>query len=254
MILAVLVRQNYVVLMLFVFALGYLERYGYELSSRSVWQHLRRGWVFLVGFAAFVAFVAVNRGVAVGDRQMHTPFRLYLGNLYFSLFLGGMILLPLHVAHLSRIALLVRNQPWIVVLVVAIAGLYAATFEVTHPYNLNMSLSFVHNHVLAWATASPLHKAIFFLPMTWAILSFAVTPLARPSFYLLYPTWVLLVTPHWMIEQRYALPCLVLFLLLRRRETWFTETLLLIWFLMLSTWSMAITSGLLYVGGDRGFL
>jgi hypothetical protein len=239
----VLMRQPQVIWALFVLFLPYVDEHGWKLEPRAVARHLARGWVFLVGFAAFALFVVVNRGVALGDRPHH-PIGLYTENVFLGLFLCAAVFLPLHVANLGRIVSVLHRQPeWIVVL----AGLFCVywfTFHADHPYNnLRPPDPFLRNWLLVWLEASALHRVLFFVPVAWAFLSLVVTRLQKPAFALLYPCAVLFLAPSWLVEPRYAIPFLVLFLVLREGQPLVTEIASLGWCVLLS--------GLLLVGTAR---
>jgi len=58
-----------------------------------------------------------------------------------------------------------------------------------------------------------------FIPMAWALCSLCVTPLQRRSFYYLYPVTVAALLPVSLIEQRYFIVPVVLFMLVKKRES-----------------------------------
>jgi len=215
-ILSVVVRQNQIVWLLFVFLLIYLIENGYFMNREAVKNHLRRSWIFLMGFAAFVFFVVVNHGVAIGDRKMHPPYTFHLGNVYFSLFLFLLVFLPLHLANAQKVCALIRRNPWVLAALGLLLSIYLPTFNDTHPYNFVHG--FLRNVVLEFATLELWTKLFFFVSIAYTILSIAVTPLKKPAFYLIYPFWILTLVPAWLIEERYYLVAFSLFLLFRERQ------------------------------------
>ena len=58
-----------------------------------------------------------------------------------------------------------------------------------------------------------------FLPIGYSILSLCVTPLARRSFYLLYPFTLLYFVPNAVIEIRYGFIPYALFLLFKEKDS-----------------------------------
>lgn len=228
----VLIRQTHVVCMLFAFLLPYVRTHGWRVEMAAVIGHLRRGWLFLLGFAGFAAFVIVNKGVAIGDREYHPAFTLHAGNILFALFVVCVVFLPLHAANLPRIARLLRERPW---WLLAVAGgvcffLFGANFD--HPYN-----DWDHclrNKVLNRVEDSALYRAVFAAGVVLALLSLAVTELRDRSFTLLYPIAVLSLAPAWLVDPRYTIPALALFALFRARQSWALEWAILGWCALLS--------------------
>ena len=227
-----LVRQTHVVWMLFAFTLPYVRAHGWRLSKAAIREHLRRGWLFLPGFAGFAVFVAINRGVAIGDRHHHPAFELHTGNVLFALFVVFVAFLPLHLANLPRILTLLRERRWWLVLAGAalVLFLFAASFD--HPYNAWRHC--LHNKVLIRAAGNGACRVLFCLAAVGAVLSLAVTELRAPGLVLLYPLAVLSLAPAWLVEPRYAIPALALFVLFRTRQSWRVEWMNLAWCGMLS--------------------
>ena len=232
-ILAVVVRQNQIVWLLFNFLLLYVIKNGFVLGGAAIKEHCRRSWIFLLGFAGFVIFVILNGGVAIGDQEMHPPFAFYLSNCYFSLFLFLILFLPLHLCNFAKIRALVRQRRWWVASGLGLLlAIYVPTFTNTHPYNLVPG--FLRNTLLHLATKTLTAKILFFIPIAYAILSLAVAPLKQRGFYLLYPFWFLSLVPVWLIEVRYYLVPYSLFLLFRERRHKTPEYGLLLYSLAIS--------------------
>ncbi|MDY3642089.1 hypothetical protein QWT45_29825, partial [Escherichia coli] len=124
---------------------------------------------------------------------------------------------------------------------------YGLTFRADHPWNVPSpgTVMLLRNEWLVWMKASGLHRVVCFLPVAWVVLSLAVTELKRPAFYLLYPCAILNLAPSWLVEPRYCLPFLVLFLLLRERRSPAVETANLVWSILVA--------GVLVAGTARGW-
>jgi alpha-1,2-glucosyltransferase len=210
-ILSVLVRQNNIVWLAFLLGYAYIEKRG----QKDWFLRLREYWVFLLGFIGFIVFVALNRGFAIGDRAMHPAFSLHLGNIWFLGFVVFVLFLPLHIANFRRVIDLARKKRTTIV-VIGIFIMYMLTFQVTHPYNTTWSQFFLHNRILMFFTSNLLLKVVFFLPVAYAGLSVAVTRLARG--FLLYPITLIYLVPSWLIEHRYYIIPIALFILLKKEE------------------------------------
>lgn len=174
---------------------------------------VRKLWPYLIPIGVFVAFVAWNGGVAIGDKSAH-KLGINLTNLYMFLICAWLLLLPWNIQAAPRVWLLLQKP---VVLVLLFAGffLYMATFSVTHPYNHPNMSDFLHNQVLAWFTGSRVLRALAYIPLAWMVLTLACTRLAERRLYLLYPTIIASVCLHPLIEPRYYLPGLTMLILLR---------------------------------------
>jgi hypothetical protein len=101
------------------------------------------------------------------------------------------------------------------------------TYVNTHPYNFDPW--WLRNRVVLLSSSAPYWKALFFVPILHQILVFAVTPLWWRSLYLLYPVTLICLASSWMIEPRYYITPLLLFLLFRKPESEQAETDLLVW-------------------------
>jgi len=214
--LSAVVRQNFIVWMGFLFLWIYLREEGLKLSGQALKRHLLRCWIFLIGVVALVLFVLLAGGLSMGETKSIHPLGLYLGNIWFALLLGWLLLLPLHLANGRRIIQFFRhgNSVGLLAGLGLLLGCYLLTFHNDHPNNLDFP-EYLHNQLLELVFRNLLLKAAFFLPIAWTVLSLLATPLRERTGWLLYPFWVLSLLPVWMIEQRYALPGFVLFLLLR---------------------------------------
>lgn len=229
--LSVLVRQTNIICLAFTLGLAYLEDHGFTLSRRQLGSALRRHVVFVLGLAGFAGFVAVNRGVAVGDRSSH-PLKLALGNVYLFLFLSFFLLLPSHLATLKSALAALRDRR-VLALALLLYAVFMFTFVNDHPYNQSSVTAhqwseaaklvgeapFLRNQLLHLATRSALTRTLFFIPVLLSCLVLGKTQLVQPRFLLVYPLLLVLLTPSWLIEQRYCLVPLALLLLARERRS-----------------------------------
>jgi alpha-1,2-glucosyltransferase len=229
----VAVRQNQIVWVAFLFLWLYLRESGWSFKRAVIGRYLVRYGMFVAVFIGFAVFVVVNRGLTLGQHStIHPPGRFYLGNVWFALFICTFLFLPVFLADLPRLAALVRKEPVFLLGLAVLFPLYLLTFSPDHA--MNQLPEFLHNQVLAAASASWWTKALFFIPIGFAVLSLAATPLRESSCDWLYPFWVLAVLPAWLIEQRYSLTGIALFQLFRQPQGERAETMLLVYWMMLS--------------------
>jgi alpha-1,2-glucosyltransferase len=231
-ILSCLVRQDNIVWVGFMFLLLVLdvlrpgninavtrvgERLGVGMATiRTV---AVNGAVYLAAFTLFAAFVFVNKGVAVGNVEMHGLSRIHLGNVYFLLFTFFFMFLPMNLAKAPMIVALVRRHKLAPVYIIGFFLLFLATFTIDHPYNTEpWAQWFLSNQILTYFNQDPLRKAMFFLPVLYSVLSLLTTRLYDREYYLIFPLSVLFLAAHWMVDPRYYVIPFVLFLLFKEDD------------------------------------
>jgi len=216
---AILVRQSAIVWLVFLLIQAYAR------EQLSIAESVKKYWLFLVGILGFGIFVILNRGVSIGDFAAHPAFQIHLGNVYFLLFLCCFLFLPSIVDRRTEVIAQLRRWP----LLLAFFLLYIFTFQNTHPYNVDWTHYFIRNWLLVFFTQSIVHKVIFFIPVAIAILYLCATRLREKAFYALYPLTLLYLVPSWLIESRYYIPPITLFLLCRKEDSsrtrWMTTVL-----------------------------
>jgi alpha-1,2-glucosyltransferase len=175
-----------------------------------------RGATYILTIAAFLAFVLVNGGVAIGDRDMHPLSAVHFSNIYFALFITFVLFLPLHLVQLREIRrLFYRTRTLVGVAVFVPFFLY--TFTPDHPYN---QLDFwLHNRLLIFFSSSTATKLLMLIPVLVALLSLYATRFRGQSKHLFYAFSGMSLLPVWHVEQRYYLIPMVLFLLFREQRT-----------------------------------
>jgi alpha-1,2-glucosyltransferase len=227
----VLVRQTNIVWGLFFFCLSYTRSYGFSVEWPAVMTHMRRAWLFPVSIMFFGVFVIINKGVAVGDREAHNVAGLFLGNIYFFLFLTFFLFFPVFVDYWK--VLFAQLKEWKILLsLCCIFVVYLMTFSVTHPYNQAQYTFYLRNKVLLFFSETLVDKILFFLPMAGSVLFFAKIRLCERPFLLLYPTTFLFFLPMWLIEQRYYLIPFTLFLVMREQRSVAAEVSMVLLFVI----------------------
>ena len=170
----------------------------------------------------------------MGNKDLHQASGLYPTQVFFSLLVFWLVLLPIHINNLGSIFALLKVRPWLVLLLAALGVAYYLSFDISHPYNFPSDY-FIRNWVLYKLKDHQYWRLIAFIPMSWALLSLMVTCLEKRSYYWLYPITLVSLLPVHLIEQRYYIIPLVLFMLFRvpMRKNW--EYFLLLWTIFLST-------------------
>ncbi|WP_028875867.1 hypothetical protein [Teredinibacter turnerae] len=185
---------------------------------------LLRTWAFPIGIVAFLVFVYQNGGVAIGDATAHKMDRIFVTQVFFLLLAVGLLFIPLHLMNARAAFDLLRFQPQCAVILSLLLVLYLLTFWAEHGYNLFDF--FLRNRVVMWTRANEVHKVLAFIPMAIALLSLMVTPLREKRFYWLYVVAIASLLPHSLVDQRYFMEAITMFLLFmlpqHTRLHWYT--------------------------------
>lgn len=206
----------------------------------STWREsLALAWPYGVAVLVFVAYWAWNGSISYSNAQgvnAHPDVKFDVGNPYYLLFIAG-CLLPLHtLAGLRRFANAATRHWWLWLVPVAVFGLYAWLFTVHHPYNTFEGDYFLRNTLLQTVAH----------PMTWPWFAFggigtlafcglAFTRFVRSEYRWVLPLSLLFVGASWLIETRYAIVPMAMFLLLRVPERDWMERVTLAWWIVVST-------------------
>lgn len=228
------VRQTNVIWAGGLFLMFYVRDHGFRLSWEAGRTHLRRHGVFVAGFAAFALFVLVNGGVAVGDRHVHPSFGLHDDNLAGFLLFTAVVLLPWHLARIPEIVRFARERPAAVLASVLAVGAFLLFAESDHPWNRERPHFFLRSRLVVLLESSRAWQLAAGLAALGSALSLARTRFVDPAAWLLPPLAVFLLASIWMIEFRYYIPVLALWLIFQRpagpRLEWCTTG----WFVLLS--------------------
>ncbi len=210
--LSCLVRQNDVIWVAFVLLWSYHRDYGWRWVPLA--ESFNRYWTFVATGVAFLLFVVLNGGqIALGDAHAHPLGSLHLANVFFLLFLACVLFLPLWWGYRREILARLRSG-WFWLGLVALFPIFWFGFAITHPYNLDGTDYYMRNAILMFVTSTPTLKLQFFIPVGMAFLFFSAVPTSE-SRWLLYGFTILALIPEWLVEQRYYLIPLALFLLAR---------------------------------------
>jgi alpha-1,2-glucosyltransferase len=215
---ACLVRQDNIVWLSFFLVMSYIDRFGFKLKIKDASNHLIKYWSFSAGIVLFILFVIINKGIAIGDKSMHPAFSFHSGNIYFLLFIFFILFIPLHLANYKKIIALFKRHKLIIAGITFFYFLFLFSFSNDHPFNYQWGNYFLRNKLLIFFNASVINKTVFFILITYSILSLCVTEFKHKKFYLLYVFTFLFLIPSWLIEQRYYFIPLSLFLLFKKEE------------------------------------
>jgi hypothetical protein len=202
----------------------YYESNQFQFNLAILTNWLKDCWSFLLGIIIFGLFVLVNGSMVIGKgADQYFPTFLYFGNTYFCLFMFFFLFLPLNISNRHKIHNLIKTNPWVIVGIFAFFIFYLLTFNQLSPQNLKggerLINYFLRNEILITFTSSIWLKILFFIPVVYSLLSIAITPLYKKSYYLLYPFTVLSFIPIWQIFPRYSIIPLILFILFKETNS-----------------------------------
>lgn len=232
----VLVRQNDVLWAGLVVAIAAWPLLR-ELGVGALRELFARFWPYAIPLCTFLAFWAWNGSISLshGQAALH-PLTFRFGNPFFTLLLAG-VLLPLQaLAGLRACAAYMRTRPWLLALPVAGFALYWFGFRADNPYNGALPDFIPRNAFLLKLDSDATWRTSAGIAMMLAACGFAPTALRPSSAWWLYPFATLFLAASWLIEQRYAIVPLVLWLAFREHRSRWIEIVTLALWLVLAVW------------------
>lgn len=216
---AVLIRQPNIFWALFVWLL-FLEDIQWNRLNcfQSIKSWLRKTWPFLFIFLGFSVYVLTNGGVSKGD-VAHQSAVLNLSNVWFFLLLFPILFLPNSMGllrrHLSQPA---RREGLVALTIIAGTIFFWLTYRASHQYNQPTLWFYLRNRLLFWTTHYSGLKLCAGILMCWGAFAFVMTPLAERRLWSLSCITFASIVFLPVIEQRYYLIPMILFLAFRKAE------------------------------------
>ena len=99
---------------------------------------------------------------------------------------------------------------------------------------MNTSWEHLRNRILLLYSSDLWKRTAFFIFISYTVLSLSTIKLIKKEYYLLYPFAFLSVFPFWLIESRYSLTAIILFMLFRKSGNRKLEYLILAIFAVFS--------------------
>jgi len=219
---AMMVRQNNVVWAAFLAAYAL-----YPILSEAHWKPAqvmpdlwKAIWPYLAVMFLFLGYWSWNGTIAFESAQakIHPDASFHLGNPFFLLFLSG-IFLPLQlIGGLRRFLMMAHaDLRWLMLPLVTFTC-YALGFKVNSPLNFIGTSYFLHNDLLALVIQEKWAWWLFGLMATIAACGLAGTRFISSQGFLLYPAACFYLAASTLIEARYTLVPLSLWLALRKQE------------------------------------
>lgn len=247
LVLAMLVRQNDVVWAGFLASLALWP--VLQEAHWQPWRMTRRilniAWPYVAVVVLFAAYWAWNGAIvfSTAEAMIHPDMSFHWGNPFFCLFVAG-VLLPLQLGSgLRRFLHEARKRHWPWLLPVVVFLVFVAGFKVDNFFNFVGPRYFIHNAILVAVTDNRWAWGGFGLIATVAACALAWTRFVVPQAWLLFPFAAFYLSASWLIEGRYTLIPLALWLVLRRQDGNIVERVTLVGWVVLAQYLALGVSG-----------
>ena len=227
---ACLARQDSIVWLIFIAVWGYICENGYVFGWQKIQNFLKKSWIFVAGIVLFVGFVLFNGGVAIGDKLDHQG-GLYLGNIYFMLFVIFVLFVPYHIENFPLIIKRLCAWPFLWFLPMGLMGIFLFFVPPLHPFNY--TLHFLRDYTLMFIYTKYAYLAFYSLICSFTALSLLEFGLSREAL-VLFPFAILAVLPEWLIEERYYIVAIAFLMLFRKNKSAKTEYIALAAYIVIS--------------------
>ena len=216
-VLSVAIRQTNIIWLFFIYVYIFLDRNRGRITYKKIISHITKHWPFLIGILGFIAAVLLNHGIAMGNQSsVHPSFYFGLGNVYWSLLLFFFLFLPTNISNYSSITGILKKNHKLIFSVLLFILITSVTFTNSHPWN--QYPEHLRNRILLFFTSSFTNKIMFFTIIAYSLLSLSLIKLKSKKFYFFYPFSFLALAPLWLIESRYSIIPIILFILFRREQ------------------------------------
>jgi len=183
-------------------------------------ESVRRTWPYVLGVVAFMAFWMHNGSISLSIElePMHPDFSLHVANVYFGLAVFA-VLFPLHVTlGVKEFIARVRSRPSLLLVPTLALGMFCWQFRIDHPLNQLLDPLTLHNVVLLYCKAHAWAWAMLGFLAIAGLCSLVTAELKPQGAWMLYPVAALAMAAFWMIEARYALIPVALWLAFRKQR------------------------------------
>lgn len=214
---AIMTRQTNVIWVVYACTFILFERNNIEVSKKFILEYLKDVWPFvLVGFC-FCSFVLWNGGIAVGDKEQH-PVSFNISNYYFFLIVSFLLYLPLCLANVRKVYDLLMRHKWLFIAIGVGFFIYMLTYEHPHKYNTKELSFYRHNLFIYYTSDVYWLRMLSYVGIAWMFLTYWVSCLhsvCKTKIVLLLPFSLLSIVPLPLIEHRYYIVTLCLFMVFR---------------------------------------
>ena len=196
-----------------------------ELGPRLFKRLLPYGLVVVI----FGGFVIYNGGVAIGTADLQ-QVSFNPSNVYFFLLLGFFLFWAYNFEYVHKVYRLLATSANVWVFIGVFFLVYFATYSNSHQFNAYGLSFYIRNIVLHHTVTNVPVKILTFIPVCWMALTFFV--MARESekpwqLYVLYFVIFINLVPLPLVEQRYYMVGLILFLAFKPQSSDVSDRLII---------------------------
>lgn len=224
---SLLVRQNNIVWIIFFWMYSYIQENQYMITFDKIIFYCRRTAGYIIVFMAFILFLIINHGVAVGDKVMQQA-GFYRGNLYFFLVVAGILFWPTFFTNTKKYLF---KKSSIIGFSVGFAIALSFVFFIPELHKYNLKIYFLKNLLLFLA-----YQKYVWLYASMILLGYLAIfqmKLEKKS-YILFPFIVAELIPPMFMDERYYIVPFVFILLFRKELSKKAEMFLIFYFILLS--------------------
>lgn len=178
---------------------------------------LRAAVPYMLPVTCFVGFWAWNGSISLSREQsgLHPDFSLHGGNIGVAVVVAG-LLLPFHVLHgLRDFIACARRHRWLAMVPPLLVAAFWFGFRADNPYNTAFPDYYVHNRLVRMLEQDTLSRAVASLVFALACCGLSRMALRPRAAWLLAPVAALFLAGSWLVELRYAMVPIALWLALR---------------------------------------
>jgi len=228
---SVLIRQPNIMWIIMIFLVEYIDNNGLTINKKKILEHVRKNILLFFIIVDFILFVVMNGG-RVSLATDHNP-TIRTENIFFSLFIFFFLFLPIIIRNLSNTLRTFTRYLYLIIPIILIFIFYLYEFQVVHKYNI-IGGHWIHNIIPLYIVENYSNKIVSFIPILIAALSLLSFQLYSKSAQIFYPVWFLSLIPLGLIEMRYYIPHMTLFLLFKNSENSRLEWIQSFYFIIIS--------------------
>lgn len=198
---------------------------------------------YIIIGSIFVIYLITNGGAVAGDKDAHSV-SFNPSNIYTWLIVSFILFLPLNIEYAKDNWSSLVQQKWLWGFIPVMFIGYLYFFKITHGYNFGNTW-WAHNKLLQFSTGNILIKILFFIPITWMAMSYIQAALKSQKpwmLILLYAFSILSFLPMPMVDFRYYMIAICLFILWKPTTSEFSNKTTLIIALSMTAYTLHATS------------
>lgn len=246
--LAVLIRQPSLVWLGLFLCVCFFEHLPIKslkkISIHQFFHAIKKSWLYVAGIIGFLLYFFLAGGISQGAEEFH-QVSINVTNVYFMVVVFWLVFWPLLLSRYQQVLSVLRQNKWIILLVVIGLPVYMATYSVTNFFNSPALNVFLRNWLLNHINDSLWLQFTAYILSVYTVLAMSTLKLKSPVWNWLYVFLPLSVIAMPLIEQRYYIVGMAFWQLSRTMGSFKIEQIQLLW--------MVICSLFLYIGMSQAW-